>query len=167
MDIGTYAALLNQKILVPSPEANYTFVEKHFLTNCMRLLLQNIKVDASWYLREYPDVQEAIERGAVPDPKAHYCCFGFYEHRMPYRIIVDEPWYLAEYPDVRVAIAGRHFSSGQAHFDADGFREGRIPYAKFQLETVDGNRLNGHALHDASRPSAKPPRNGRTMAALQ
>jgi hypothetical protein len=48
MDIGTYAALLNQKILVPSPEANYTFVEKHFLTNCMRLLLQNIKVDASW-----------------------------------------------------------------------------------------------------------------------
>jgi hypothetical protein len=171
MEIGTYASLLNQKILVPSPEANFTFVEKHFLTDCMVLLLQSIRVDAQWYLREYPDVQEAITLGAVPDAKAHYCRFGFYEHRMPYRIVVDETWYLAEYADVRVAIAGRHFSSGQAHFDVDGFREGRIPYPNFQLETVDVNRLNGHvtpvATSVSNKPKAKQTHSGRTIEALQ
>ena len=149
MEICTYATLLNRKILVPSSEANFTGVEKHFLTDCMFPLLQKIKIDEMWYLREYPDVQEAIKRGIVRDPKSHYCRFGFYEHRMPYRIVVDEPWYLIEYPDVRAAIANQLFASGQAHFELDGFREGRIPYPNFRLETTDGSGPNGQ-----SRPAA-------------
>jgi hypothetical protein len=151
MEIGTYATLLNEKILVPSSEANYTSVEKHFLTDCMFPLLQNIKIDEMWYLREYPDVQEAIKRGIVPDPKSHYCRFGFYEHRMPYRIVVDEPWYLSECPDVRAAITNQHFASGQAHFELDGFREGRIPYPNFRLETTDGSKPNGQLRTAAVR----------------
>jgi hypothetical protein len=141
MEVGTYAGLLNQQIVVASPDTNYIRVEKHFFIDCMFQTLSDIKVDEPWYLQTYPDVQKAIKMGIVPDPKSHYCRFGFYEHRMPYRIVVDESWYVAEYPDVRAAIANRQVVSGQAHFDMDGFREGRIPYPNFRLESVGGNAL--------------------------
>ena len=136
MEIGTYAALQNQKLLVPSHNSGYFTVEGHFFASCLLPLLQKIRVDEKWYLRTYPDVQIAIKDGVVPDCKSHYCRFGYYEHRMPYHITVDEAWYLGEYPDVRAAISTRLFASGQAHFDIDGFREGRIPYANFQLESM-------------------------------
>jgi hypothetical protein len=106
-------------------------------------ILQRIKVDEAWYLRAYPDVQEAIQNGIVTDPQAHYCRFGFFEHRMPYRIVVDEPWYLAQYPDVSDAIVRQHFASGQAHFDLQGFREGRLPYPNFRLGSASAGKLNG------------------------
>lgn len=114
MEVGTYAGLLNQQIVVPAPDTDYVRVEKHFFIDCMFASLRDIKVDEPWYLQTYPDVQRAIKMGIVPDPKSHYCRFGFYEHRMPYRIVVDEQWYIAEYPDVRAAIASRQFGSGQA-----------------------------------------------------
>lgn len=140
METATYAELINQKILVPQQPAGYIQVEAHFFVDCMLPILQKIKVDEAWYIRAYPDVREAIQNGIVPDAKAHYYRFGFYEHRMPYHIIVDEPWYLAQYPDVRAAIASRHFASGQAHFDLLGFREGRVPYANFRLDPADAGR---------------------------
>ena len=151
MEVATYAGLLNQKILVPNSDTNYVRVERHFFIDCMLASLQNIRVDEQWYLRTYPDVQRAIRTGVVPDPKSHYCRFGFYEHRMPYRIVVDEQWYLGEYPDVRAAIASRQFSSGQAHFDMDGFREGRMPYPNFRLESSDGNGLYRRAGSSGGR----------------
>src|ERR1700733_14236047 len=150
MGIGTYAELINQRIVGPDTQTNYMKVDSHFFINCMLPILQKIRVDEAWYLRAYPDVQAAIQKGVVADPKSHYCRFGFYEHRMPYHIVVDEPWYLTEYPDVRTAIAGRHFASGQAHFDLLGFREGRFPYANFRLDLIDGVKLNGQG-HQTTR----------------
>jgi hypothetical protein len=108
--------------------------EEAFFSNCLIPLLEKVKVDENWYLEAYPDVRDAIASGVVPNVRAHYARFGFYEHRMPYRILVDEAWYLAEYADVRAAIAKKHFETGQAHFEADGFREGRFPYPNFQIE---------------------------------
>jgi hypothetical protein len=151
MEVGTYAGLLNQRIVVTSPDRDYIRVEKHFFIDCMLPSLQDIRVDEPWYLQTYPDVQRAIKMGVVPDPKSHYCRFGFYEHRMPYRIVIDESWYVAEYPDVRAAIASRQFSSGQAHFDMDGFREGRMPYPNFRLESTGGNGLYKQVRSAAGR----------------
>lgn len=135
MEMGTYASLLNQKIIIPSAKGNYIAVERHFFNNCLAPIIEKIRIDEKWYLQAHPDVREAIASGVVPNARVHYASFGFYEHRMPYRILVDEAWYLAEYPDVRAAIAKKHFESGQAHFEADGFREGRFPYSNFQLES--------------------------------
>jgi hypothetical protein len=137
MEIATYAELINQKILAPEQPAGYVQVEAHFFKSCLLPILRKIKVDEAWYIRAYPDVRDAIQSGIVPDARAHYYRFGFYEHRMPYHIRVDEPWYLTQYPDVRVAIADRHFTSGQAHFELEGFREGRVPYANFRLDLAD------------------------------
>ena len=143
MEIGTYAELINRKILVPDAQTNYVRVDLYFFINCMLPILQRIKVDEAWYVRAYPDVKEAIQNGIVTDPQSHYCRFGFYEHRMPYRITVDEPWYLAQYPDVGDAIERQHFVSGQAHFDLQGFREGRLPYPNFRLGSASAVQLSG------------------------
>src|SRR5690348_10559955 len=98
MEIGTYAALLNQRIIVPSSTTKYVEVDRHFLSNCIRPILERIKIDEKWYLKTYPDVQSAIAARAVRTATEHYTKYGFFEHRMPYRIQVDEPWYISEYP---------------------------------------------------------------------
>src|ERR1700712_262518 len=99
MDLRTYAGLLNLRIIIPSAKGNYIAVERHFFSNCLIPLLEKVKVDENWYLEAYPDVRDAIASGVVPNVRAHYARFGFYEHRMPYHIMIDEDWYLAEYAD--------------------------------------------------------------------
>ena len=138
MDIPTYASLINRKLIVPSSKKPFLAVDEHFVAQLLMPQLEKIHVDEAWYLRAYPDVSAAIKGGVVPTAKAHYCQYGYYEHRMPHRILVDEPWYLMEYPDVREGVVtAKHFASGQEHFELLGYKEGRYPYRGFQLETED------------------------------
>ncbi len=136
MDIPPYASLINRKLIVPSSRKPFVAVDEHFVAQLLLPRLERIHVDESWYLTTYPDVGAAIARGVVPNAKAHYCHYGYYEHRMPHRIAVDEPWYLAEYPDVRGGVDAKDFASGQDHFERLGYKEGRYPYRGFALETV-------------------------------
>ena len=135
MMVPPYASILNRKLVVPSGKTPYLAVDEHFLVELMMPQVEKIRVDEKWYLTVHPDVNAAIASGVVSGAKAHYCRFGYYEHRMPHPIRVDEPWYINEYPDVRAAVSGKVFKSGQEHFDKMGYREGRIPYAEFRLET--------------------------------
>jgi hypothetical protein len=134
MEIPTYATLINRKLLVPSSKKPFLAVDEHFLGQLMKPRLEKIYVDEEWYLRTYPDVNAAIMSGVVPNAKAHYCQFGFYEHRMPHRVLVDESWYLNEYPDVGEGVNAKYFASGQDHFEIFGYKEGRYPYQAFELE---------------------------------
>jgi hypothetical protein len=136
VEIGTYASLLNRKIIIPLPTQKSIEVDRHFLFICLRPFVEKVRLDEKWYLKTYPDVQTAIASRVVSSASEHYSHYGFFEHRMPYRVQVDESWYVAQYPDVREAIAKKHFASGQTHFDTEGFREGRMPYPNFRLETI-------------------------------
>ena len=137
MAVSTYASLINRKLIIPSSKKPFLAVDEHFVAQLMLPLLERIHVDEGWYLTAYPDISAAIKRGVVPTAKAHYCQFGYYEHRMPYRILVDESWYLTEYPDVRDGVAAKHFASGQVHFELLGYKEGRFPFRGFDLELED------------------------------
>lgn len=137
MDIPPYATLINRKLIVPSSRKPFVAVDEHFVTQLLMPRLEKIQVDEAWYLETYPDVGDAIQRGVVPGAKAHYCQYGYFEHRMPHRILVDEPWYLAEYPDVREGVVvSKDFDSGQDHFERLGYKEGRFPYRGFELQVV-------------------------------
>ena len=134
MDIPTYATLINRKLVVPSSKKPFVAVDEHFMALLLMPRLERIEVDEEWYLNAYSDVVAAIERGVVPNAKAHYCKYGYFENRMPHRILVDEAWYLAEYPDVRSGVVdSKDFESGQDHFERLGYKEGRFPYRDFQL----------------------------------
>ena len=137
LDIPTYASLINRKLIVPSSKKPFLAVDEHFITQLLLPRLEKIQVDEEWYLTNYPDVSAAIKRGVVPTAKAHYCQSGYYEHRLPHRILVDESWYLTEYSDVKEGVVAKHFASGQEHFELLGFKEGRFPYRGFALEVED------------------------------
>ncbi len=133
MALPSFATLVNSKILIPSSRTQYLAVEKHFLQRCLRPLVEEIRLDEAWYLRQNPDVAEGIRKRLVASAREHYVEHGFYENRMPYEILVDEAWYLQQYPDVRAAVEQEQYASAQAHFCAAGFGEGRLPYAGFTL----------------------------------
>jgi hypothetical protein len=136
MLMTTFATLINQKILIPSPRTNYVAVDRNHLVEILKPLLKEIYLDTGWYVNNHPDVAQAISDGVVQTSYDHYISFGFYEHRMPYEIEVDEPWYLAQYPDVGEAVAKGTFASAHEHYYVLGFREGRLPHANFTLRSV-------------------------------
>lgn len=154
MAFGTFASLVNSKVVVPSTRNDYWAVNKHFLSDLLSTRLRQVHVDQAWYLSRYPDVAKAIESGTVADAAEHYRKFGYFEHRMPTRIEVQEDWYLNEYADVGTAVRERVFPSAQAHFDLVGYAEGRLPHANFALaesrdtpleERPDARRTGRHA----------------------
>jgi hypothetical protein len=135
--ISTYATLINQKIVMPSPRTNYVAVEKDHMVDFFKPMLKHISVDSEWYLRVNPDIAEAIKNKIVSSAQEHYVTSGYYEHRMPYEITVDEPWYLSQYADISDAVKKGVFTSAKEHFYIAGYREGRLPSAHFTLNLID------------------------------
>lgn len=128
-----YGALLARKMVVPSARTGYIAVDQFLFVELMARRLLAVPVDEEWYLATYPDVRTAIANGAVPSARHHYARFGYFEHRMPRKIVVDAAWYLDAHPDVKDAIAKKVYVSPQEHYETAGYREGRLPYAGFSL----------------------------------
>ncbi|KAA5608593.1 hypothetical protein [Rhodovastum atsumiense] len=83
------------------------------------------------YLKENPDVNDAIKMGDIESAKLHYAGYGYFEGRMGALPDVDEAWYLKVYPDVAEAVRKRQISSGAEHFRVVGVKEGRSPSAAY------------------------------------
>jgi hypothetical protein len=133
----TYATLINKKLVLPSQRTRYVAVDRDHFAVLLAPHVARIHVDEAWYLKQAPDVREAVERGEFRSAADHYVKVGYFEHRMPYLIEVDEHWYREAYPDIGEAVEQGVFVSGQAHFRELGFREGRFPYPKFRLRVRD------------------------------
>lgn len=98
------------------------------LMTLIRKLLVAIPVDEVWYTMVYQDVQEAINSGAMKSAKEHFVANGYFEGRLPSKVVVDEEFYISHYPDVAEGIDGGEINSAQEHFEAHGFTEGRLPF---------------------------------------
>ena len=99
-------------------------------TVLIRTLLQGIEIDEEWYLRQYPDVAEAIRKKIVNSAKEHFLNDGYFEGRIPFPIKVDEAWYLQQNPGVAEFIERGELESAQQHFNDNGYREGRQPFPR-------------------------------------
>jgi hypothetical protein len=99
------------------------------LMTMIKLLLSGVEVDEDWYLKQYPDVAQALADGRIKSPRQHFIDNGYFEGRLPCEIAVDEKWYQREYPDVGESIRKGDETCAQNHFDRDGYREGRLPCA--------------------------------------
>lgn len=89
--------------------------------------------DEKYYLTTNDDIAEAVETNQVRSASEHYYATGYYEGRMPKRILVDERYYLENNPDVAEAMRQGVVESAQQHFEVAGFREGRLPHKGFSL----------------------------------
>lgn len=103
---------------------NLTHVD---FTEIIKLLLRGVTIDEKWYLREYPDVADAIRDGAFRSARHHFIENGYFEGRRPCRFEVDAEWYLQQYPDVADGVSAGTITSAEEHFQRDGYAEGRRP----------------------------------------
>jgi hypothetical protein len=124
---ASFAELLFENQVAGSGDAARFDVSRQFLIRMLRPMFDLIRFDPKWYQAAYPDIGAACQAGIVTDLKAHYCEFGFFEHRLPCFVRVDEAFYVGEYPDIGVAVAEGRVASAQWHFETYGFREGRLP----------------------------------------
>jgi hypothetical protein len=92
-----------------------------------------IDFDDAWYLEKYPDVRDAVTKRIVTDAREHYVVSGYFEHRLPRKIVVDERWYVATYKDIAEALKKNHWKNAQQHYEDFGFREGRLPHPNFSI----------------------------------
>jgi len=99
----------------------------------LRIVLEHVQVDEPYYLRLYPDVAEALEKGLFTSPHHHYVEFGYFEDRLPFRIEVDEEFYFRVYPDIKEGVSAGAIPSAQAHFERNGYKEGRLPRESWSL----------------------------------
>jgi hypothetical protein len=99
-------------------------------TALIRILLQGIEVDEAWYLKQYPDVAEAIQKKIVNSAKEHFLNDGYFEGRIPFLIRVDEAWYLEQNPGIAEYVSQGKLQSAQQHFNDNGYREGRKPFPR-------------------------------------
>ena len=97
------------------------------LEQAVKMLLRAVQVDEDWYLRQHPDVREAVAKGVFRSAKHHFIESGYFEGRKPARVFVDEEWYGRAYPDVSESIEFGELGSCQEHFDRYGESEGRLP----------------------------------------
>jgi hypothetical protein len=97
------------------------------LENAVKMMLRAVQVDEDWYLKQYPDVREAVAKGIFRSAKHHFVESGYFEGRKPARVFVDEEWYGRAYPDVSESVEFGELGSCQEHFDRYGESEGRLP----------------------------------------
>jgi hypothetical protein len=98
------------------------------LLTLVRTLLMSVPVDETWYMATYQDVEQAIASGAVKSAKDHFVSNGYFEGRLPARIVVDEQFYISQYPDVAEGVDVGEINSAQEHFESHGLAEGRLPF---------------------------------------
>jgi hypothetical protein len=116
-----------------SGDGHYVELSETKFMELLRCVLVQVEVDEDWYRSYYRDVDEAIKAGNVSSARQHYINAGYFENRLPRKVVVNERWYLEEYPDVAAAIKFGAFSSATAHFERDGFKEGRLPSEGWSL----------------------------------
>lgn len=97
------------------------------LLDLVKTFLRAIPFDEPWYRSTYPDVAEAVSRGAYRSAQEHFFEHGYFEGRLPFPLEVDEAWYLKTYPDVGTSVSEGAVISALDHFVRHGYEEGRRP----------------------------------------
>jgi hypothetical protein len=106
----------------------------------LQIALTAVEFDEGAYLKENPDVAEAVERGDIESAYLHYIGFGYFEGRSGGGPEVDEDWYLQKYPDVASGIRNAQINSASQHFHRVGAAEGRSPSADQQDSATQWKR---------------------------
>jgi hypothetical protein len=108
-------------------------VSAELLKLLLQIALANSDFNEPGYLRDNPDIAQAIRSATLEDPRLHYVAFGFFEGRSGATPEVDEAWYLRTYADVAQGVRSGRIRSATEHFRVAGASEGRSPNATYSL----------------------------------
>lgn len=84
--------------------------------------------DENYYLKQYPDVVNAVNSGLFASGLQHYVLYGAKEHRNPNKLF-DEYSYINNNPDIMLSISKGALFSGIQHYELFGKSESRTPNA--------------------------------------
>jgi hypothetical protein len=130
-----------------SPEEFDTADQVTVPATLFRFMLQLLAAAGSFneadYLRDNPDVADAVEAGQIRTARLHYIGFGYFEGRRGATPQVDDAWYRAMYPDVDEAIRNGQIESAAEHFFQTGAAEGRSPNARTEQDALRWNEAFG------------------------
>ena len=124
--VTPYKTLLQQNGISDSEEL--VTLTHDQLRHLLQRFLAYVPVDESWYLRTYPDIEQAVEAGVAKSAKEHFATNGYFEGRRPGPVVVDTDFYTKRYKDVAEGIEYGDIESAQAHFEHHGLLEGRLPH---------------------------------------
>lgn len=117
-----------------APERGYVCLPQEIFRSLIAIAIKrNGLFDEKYYLEKNPDVAAAVKANKISSAADHYFQTGYYENRLPSKILVDEGFYLSENSDVVQAIQRGILKSAQDHFENAGFSEGRLPYKDFSM----------------------------------
>ena len=102
-------------------------VPRYIVAKLLDLYISCWDYDETWYLANYPDVQDAVNRRQFPSGWMHFRTVGYFEGRFGATPSVDADWYIATYPDVARAILSGEVENVLDHFVKFGYFEGRLP----------------------------------------
>ena len=125
--IAPFAVLKRRYKVSATADVDRVAISYRDLQELVRSVLRGVNVDEAWYLRQYPDVEEAVRSGIFKSAKHHFVQNGYFEGRRPSHCSVDEDWYLLTYPDVAHAIDAEQLMNAAEHFYSSGYEEGRLP----------------------------------------
>jgi hypothetical protein len=102
-------------------------VSRDLLMQLLDLYVSCWDFDEDWYLTTYPDVREAIQKGAFTSGWMHFRKVGYFEGRLGASPSVDTQWYTSAYPDIAKAMLDGKVTDATDHFVRFGYAEGRLP----------------------------------------
>lgn len=85
----------------------------------------------TWYLKKYPDVAAAVERGDFKSGFDHYVRSGADEGFEASPVTVDPDWYFDTYPEVLTEIRTPSPQAALTHYLCHGARRGMSPHVAF------------------------------------
>ena len=131
--LAVFAAIARENNIIWPLAPGEISISTGFFRDLLRFALERVQFDSNYYLRSYPDISEALEKGLFKSPHHHYVEFGYFENRLPFRIEVDEEFYFRSNPDIKASVSAGTIPSAQAHFERHGFKEGRLPREDWSL----------------------------------
>jgi hypothetical protein len=135
--IGTSRDKVNGSADIKIPLSLFKFL--------LQIALTHGEFNAAAYLAANRDIQDAVKKGQVSDPKVHYVGFGFFEGRRGATPAVDESWYRRSYADIAAAIRKGDIASGGEHFTMIGAEEFRAPTAAYLEDANEWKKACGRA----------------------
>ncbi len=125
--LPSYKSLKSRLKVRPYQGTLYADLSFSEFCDLLRMIVGAIPVDESWYCARYPDVAEAIRKGAVASAAEHFVATGYFASRWPFPFDLDEAWYLSRYPDVRQEMTEVVGETPKEHFIRQGYGQGRFP----------------------------------------
>lgn len=125
--LPSFASLCERIGLSPADlDRRYLTIPTKFFRLLLSEIARTLALEEDEYRKANPDVDSAVNSGAVVSCLEHFAETGYFEGRSCGKLAIDEEWYLSAYPDVAAAFEDGCINNIEVHFNDTGSREGRV-----------------------------------------